>query len=38
MLWNQEPRVIRHRSLVLGTPASRAIPVPATPPGRDVVS
>src|SRR6185436_10066477 len=21
MLWNQEPRVIRHRSLVLGTPA-----------------
>jgi hypothetical protein len=38
MLWNQEPRVIRHRSLVLGTPASRAIPMPAAPPGREVVS
>ena len=38
MLWNQAPRVIRHRSRVLGTPASRAILVPATPPGRDVVS
>jgi hypothetical protein len=38
MLWNQEPRVIRHRSRVLGAPASRAIPMPATPPGREVVS
>ena len=38
MLWNQEPRVIRHWIRGLRTPASRAMPVPAMPPGREVIS